>query len=76
MELLATLLPRTATDRPRVEALWVVNGMIYKIRTGLSWRDLPERYGPWKTLYNHVIMELLDRLEAARPGARMVKRPL
>jgi transposase len=25
--------------------------MVYKIRTGVSWRDLPERYGRWKTVY-------------------------
>jgi transposase len=25
--------------------------MVYKIRTGVSWRDLPERYGPWKSVY-------------------------
>ncbi|WP_210588389.1 transposase [Streptomyces sp. GESEQ-35] len=25
--------------------------MVYKIRTRISWRDLPERYGPWKTVY-------------------------
>ena len=25
--------------------------MVYKIRTGITWRDLPERYGPWKTVY-------------------------
>ncbi|AQW48372.1 hypothetical protein SHXM_01835 [Streptomyces hygroscopicus] len=29
----------------------VINGMVYKIRTGIAWRDLPERYGPWKTVY-------------------------
>jgi len=29
----------------------VINGMVYKIRTGISWRDLPERYGPWQTVY-------------------------
>jgi transposase len=28
----------------------VINGMVYKIRTGISWRDLPERYGPWQTV--------------------------
>ncbi|WP_123441257.1 transposase [Streptomyces sp. PanSC9] len=22
-----------------------------QIRTGISWRDLPESYGPWKTVY-------------------------
>lgn len=29
----------------------VINGMVYKIRTGISWRDLLERYGPWQTVY-------------------------
>ncbi|KIZ16769.1 transposase [Streptomyces natalensis ATCC 27448] len=49
-ELLAPLMPRAATGRPRVSDRQVVNGMVYKIRTGISWRDLPERYGPWKTV--------------------------
>jgi len=26
--------------------------MLYKCKTGIAWRDLPERYGPWKTVYN------------------------
>lgn len=30
----------------------VINGMLYKCRTGIAWRDLPQRYGPWKTVYN------------------------
>jgi transposase len=50
-ELLAPLIPRAATGRPRVEDRQVVNGMVYKIRPGVSWRDLPERYGPWQTVY-------------------------
>ena len=29
----------------------VVNGVLYRIRTGVQWRDLPERYGPWKTAH-------------------------
>ncbi|WP_106972650.1 transposase [Streptomyces yerevanensis] len=42
---------RMATGRPRVSDRQVINGMVYKIRTGISWRDLPERYGPWQTVY-------------------------
>ena len=30
----------------------VINGMLFKAKTGVAWRDLPERYGPWKTVYN------------------------
>lgn len=36
--------------RPRVDDRWVINGMLCKAKTGVAWRDLPERYGPWKTV--------------------------
>ncbi|KUH37737.1 hypothetical protein ATE80_16440 [Streptomyces kanasensis] len=29
----------------------VVNGILWKMSTGATWRDLPERCGPWKTAY-------------------------
>ncbi|WP_159032913.1 transposase [Streptomyces fodineus] len=28
----------------------VVNGILHRVRTGVPWRDLPERFGPWKTV--------------------------
>lgn len=47
------LLPRSVVGgRLRVDDRRVINGMLYKCRTGMAWRDLPERYGPWKTVYN------------------------
>ncbi len=27
-------------------------GMIWRAKTGTPWRDLPERYGKWKTVYS------------------------
>ncbi|WSD92002.1 IS5 family transposase [Streptomyces canus] len=61
-ELLAPLIPRAATGRPRVSDRQVINGMVYKIRTGISWRDLPERYGPWQTVYTRFRRYALDRV--------------
>ncbi|WP_420705892.1 IS5 family transposase [Streptomyces sp. NRRL F-5065] len=29
----------------------VINGILYRVRTGVHWRDLPEWSGPWKTVY-------------------------
>jgi transposase len=29
-----------------------VNGVLWRTRTGSPWRDLPESYGRWKTVYN------------------------
>jgi transposase len=47
------LLPASGVKgRPRVDDRRVINGMLYKCKTGIAWRDLPERYGPWKTVYN------------------------
>ena len=30
----------------------VINGILWKLRTGAPWRDLPSRYGPWQTCYD------------------------
>lgn len=29
----------------------MINGILHRVRTGVQWRDLPERFGPWKTVY-------------------------
>jgi transposase len=29
----------------------VIDGIFHRVRTGVHWRDLPEQYGPWKTVY-------------------------
>ncbi|MFD7258809.1 transposase [Streptomyces sp. NPDC059874] len=28
----------------------VIDGILHRVRTGVQWRDLPERFGPWKTV--------------------------
>ncbi len=33
----------------------VVNGIVWKLRTGAPWRDLPEHYGPWQTCYDRFV---------------------
>ncbi len=52
---IAPLLPGNA----RQGARWrdhrqVINGILWKVRTGAPWRDLPERYGPWKTCHERL----------------------
>lgn len=29
----------------------VVEGIIYRYRCGIAWRDLPEEFGPWQTAW-------------------------
>lgn len=29
-----------------------IDAAIWKLKTGVSWRDQHEQFGPWKTIYN------------------------
>jgi len=48
------------------------NGILWRLRTGAPWRDLPERYGPWQTIYHRfnalrrtgLLDRILERLQA------------
>jgi transposase len=63
-------LPRRVRDQ--------FNGVLWRFRTGSGWRDVPERYGPWSTIYSRfnswaktgVFQDLMDALiaEAAARG--------
>lgn len=37
--------------RPPADARKMLNGICWIMRSGAAWRDLPERYGPWQTVY-------------------------
>jgi transposase len=51
-ERLRPLLPpqKPRTGRPARDHRQIVNGILWIIRTGAPWRDLPERYGSWRTV--------------------------
>jgi len=40
---------------PRVDDRLVLSGIIFVLRNGLRWRDVPREYGPHKTIYNRFI---------------------
>ena len=54
----------------------VVNGIFWILHTGAQWRELPERYGKWQTIYDrfrrwqhdgtldHILERLQMRLDA------------
>lgn len=53
-ERLAPLLPpeRDRRGRPPLPHRQIVNGILWRTRTGAPWREVPERYGGWKTVYS------------------------
>ncbi|MEU8389047.1 IS5 family transposase [Micromonospora sp. NPDC048843] len=60
---ISSLLPEPGGARGRWRWRWrwrwrdhrqVINGILWKLRTGAPWRDLPERFGPWKTCHERL----------------------
>ena len=53
----ARLEPLLPSQKPQRGGRWadhrtVINGVFWRTRCGLPWRDVPPNYGPWKTVYN------------------------
>jgi len=38
-------------SRPFRDHRQVLEGIVHRYRTGCAWRDVPERFGPWQTLW-------------------------
>ena len=49
--LLEPLMPKSRKSA-RADDRKIMNAIFYVLRTGMPWRDLPERYGPYTTAYN------------------------
>ena len=45
---------KSTTGRPPRGRRQMLNGILWLLRTGAPWRDLPERYGPWRTVYGYL----------------------
>ena len=46
------LIPRSKIGRPPKDNRLMLNAMLWLASSGAGWQDLPERYGPWKTVYS------------------------
>jgi len=47
------LSPVAKTGRPPKDRRVMLNGILWILRTGAPWRDLPERFGAWRTVYGY-----------------------
>ena len=73
---LQPLLPpqKPAEGRPNLDHRPILNGLLWRLKTGAPWRDIPERFGNWQTIYSRfrhwqrtdVWHRLLERLQADR----------
>jgi transposase len=78
-ERLLPLLPTSQgkPGRPYEDHRTVINGILWRLRTGAPWRDIPERYGPWQTCYDRFVRwrhsgvweQILQTLQGAADAA-------
>ena len=73
-DLIADAFPKPAnTGRPPRDPREIVDGILWVLRTGAPWRDVPEEFGPWQTVWrlfdqwnsDGTLDEVLRRLRAA-----------
>ena len=71
-EQIEDLLPEVeGRGRPYEDHQKIVNGLFWILRTGAPWRDLPDRYGEWQTVYDRfrtwtedgTLDRIIDRLQ-------------
>ncbi len=64
---------RPATGRPAHDHRRISNGILWRLKTGVPWRDVPERYGPWQTVDSRCRRwqqaGVWDRILAAPPAS-------
>ena len=69
--------------RPASNHRLVLDGIFWIARTGAQWRDLPEEFGKWSSVYRQfrrwtlaglweLILETLNESEAAPPQVQMI----
>lgn len=53
--IISPLLPNKPRGIPRVDDRRVLNGILWRFRTGFPWAEVPERYGLSTTCYNRFV---------------------
>lgn len=51
-DILCPLIPSRRGPKPELDDRTFIDAVLYRMKTGVPWRDLPERFGAWKTVYN------------------------
>ena len=78
--LIADLFPAQGRGGRWSDHRTAINGILWRLRTGAPWRDLPEGYGPWQTVYHRfnalrlsgLLGRLLERLQARLNAAGLI----
>ncbi len=84
-ECIQDLFPKpAATGRPPRNPRDMMDGIFWILRTGSPWRDLPEEFGAWSTVWDYfdrwnadgTLSRVLDRLKASHVDAECIDTDL
>ena len=65
-EFLQPMLPKPKrSGRPQTDRRLIMNAILYILKGGIPWRQLPKNYPPWKTVYHVFRAWSLDKTWAA-----------
>ena len=86
---LAPLLPPERCEGKRgrpyeIDHRTALNGMIWILRTGAPWRDLPDRYGPYQSIYDRMVrwkrqgiwLQILQKAQSEAEAGRLPGGPV
>jgi transposase len=50
--MISIVIPKRRGPEPKMDDRTFIDAVLYRAKTGVPWRDLPERFGSWKTVFN------------------------
>ena len=73
-----------STGRPQRDRRMVLDGILWILRAGSAWRDLPEEFGPWQTVWrlfdqwnaDGILAKIVKQLQAAHFDAGLIDSEL
>jgi transposase len=63
------LVPTPQAGHPQMHELrWIIDAVLYLLRTGCQWRAIPHEFPPWSTVYYHYAKWRRDGTRRALSG--------
>jgi transposase len=50
--MISIVVPKRRGPAPTLDDRTFIDAVLFRAKTGIPWRDLPERFGAWKTVFN------------------------
>lgn len=52
LDLIDSLIPKSKTRGTKISRKQIINAILYQLKNGCQWRDLPKDFPKWQTVYS------------------------